>query len=93
MSSKKPTAPMFSAEPGKDSNGSYVSNSHPAADNMTNSRLMDPATPISTQVCQQVFGGSGARMSFSAANVDPRNPAGWPLTDDRFASLLTKGTR
>lgn len=93
MANKKSVAPMFCSSPGKDSSGIFNSNSHPASDYMTNQRLIDPSTPIAHQVCNQVYGGSGAAMSFSAATVDPRNPAGWPTTDDRFVSLLKKGSR
>jgi hypothetical protein len=83
---------MFCDGPGKDTTGIFDSNSHPASEYMTNSRLIDPTTPIEQQVCRQVYGASPT-MSFSAATIDPRNPAGWPTTTDLFPSLLRKSTR
>lgn len=93
MTTRK-TAPMFNDLPGTDSAGIFASNSHPVSDYiMSPERLLDETTPLAHQVCQEVFGGNGAKMSFSPATVDPRNPAGWPTTTDRFDSLLKKGTR
>jgi hypothetical protein len=94
MANSKAKQPMFNALPGTDSAGIFNSNSHPVGDYILEpERLIDPYTPLAYQVCQQVFGGSGARMSFSATTMDPRNPAGWPRTDTIFPSLEKKGKR
>jgi hypothetical protein len=57
------------------------------------SRMADSSTPLSAQVCRQVYaGGRNSAMSFGSHLPDPHDN-NWSDTDDRFGSLLSKGKR